>query len=139
VGGFALLVWLFKGGAVVNFVSETVLVGFKCGVALYLASTQLPKLFGIQGTHGDFWERMVTSWRTWTIPIRLRSCSGSAALAVLVLGKIVLPNRPVALLVVGAGSPRRAPSTWARTASSCSAMCRRESLCPGCRPWAGPT
>ena len=34
------------------------MIGFKCGVALYLASTQLPKLFGIKGGHGDFWERM---------------------------------------------------------------------------------
>ncbi len=32
--------------------------GFKTGVALHLASTQLPKLFGFEGSHGDFWERM---------------------------------------------------------------------------------
>jgi MFS superfamily sulfate permease-like transporter len=38
-------------GAVVNFFSETVLVGFKCGVAFFLASTQLPKLFGFGGPH----------------------------------------------------------------------------------------
>ena len=47
-----------RAGAIVNFFSETVLVGFKCGVALFLASTQLPKLFGFSGSHGDFWERM---------------------------------------------------------------------------------
>src|SRR5687768_5778119 len=43
----ALLAWLFKAGVIVKFISETVLIGFKAGVALYLASTQLPKLFGI--------------------------------------------------------------------------------------------
>ena len=32
------------------------MTGFKCGVALFLASTQLPKLFGFHGAHGDFWE-----------------------------------------------------------------------------------
>src|ERR1700752_4204797 len=58
VAALALLVWLFRGGAVVNFVSETVLIGFKAGVALYLASTQLPKVFGIKGAHGSFWERI---------------------------------------------------------------------------------
>ena len=48
-----------RAGAIVNFFSETVLVGFKCGVALFLASTQLPKLFGFSGGHGgDFWDRM---------------------------------------------------------------------------------
>src|SRR5258705_5130852 len=29
VAGFALLVWLFDGGSIVNFVSETVMLGFK--------------------------------------------------------------------------------------------------------------
>ena len=57
VAVLAFLSWLVKAGVVVDFISETVLVGFKCGVALYLASTQLPKLFGFKGAHGDFWER----------------------------------------------------------------------------------
>ena len=52
----AFLAWLVKAGSIVNFISESVLVGFKCGVALFLASTQLPKLFGIHGAHGNFWE-----------------------------------------------------------------------------------
>ncbi len=62
--GTALLVacsrfiaWLARAGVIVNFISESVMTGFKCGVALFLASTQLPKLFGFQGAHGDFWER----------------------------------------------------------------------------------
>src|SRR5215831_98788 len=55
VGVIALLAWLVKAGAVVNFISETVLVGFKAGVALYLTSTQLPKLFGFKGGEGSFW------------------------------------------------------------------------------------
>src|SRR6187402_3714147 len=52
----AFLAWLAKAGAIVNFISESVMTGFKCGVALFLASTQLPKLFGIHGAHGSFWE-----------------------------------------------------------------------------------
>ena len=57
VAAFALIARLFRGGAVVNFISESVLIGFKCGVALYLASSQLPKLCGVKGGHGDFWEK----------------------------------------------------------------------------------
>ena len=57
MAALAFLAWLVKAGVVVNFISETVMVGFKAGVALYLASTQLPKLFGFKGAHGDFWER----------------------------------------------------------------------------------
>src|SRR5207247_145060 len=57
VGVLAFIAWLAKAGVIVNFISESVLVGFKCGIALFIASTQLPKLFGFKGSHGDFWER----------------------------------------------------------------------------------
>src|SRR4029453_12352837 len=57
VGGLGFIAWLAKGGGIVNFISESVLVGFKCGIAFFKASTQLPKLFGFKGAHGDFWER----------------------------------------------------------------------------------
>jgi high affinity sulfate transporter 1 len=103
VAVIALLAWLARAGAVVNFISESVLVGFKCGVGLYLASTQLPKLFGFKGGEGSFWARMgyflshlsETNWASFAI--------GAAALAVLVLGKVFLKNKPVALFVVVAG------------------------------------
>src|SRR6266550_1563331 len=42
VAALALLAYAVRAGTIVNFFSETVLVGFKCGVALFLASTQLP-------------------------------------------------------------------------------------------------
>src|SRR6516162_6533915 len=42
----AFVAWLVRAGVIVNFISESVMTGFKCGVALFLASTQLPKLFG---------------------------------------------------------------------------------------------
>src|SRR5688572_27286225 len=44
VAAIALAAWIFRAGAVLNFISEPVMIGFKCGVALFLASTQLPKL-----------------------------------------------------------------------------------------------
>jgi len=51
----AFIAWLAKAGVLVHFISESVMAGFKCGVALFLASTQLPKLFGFHGAHGSFW------------------------------------------------------------------------------------
>jgi high affinity sulfate transporter 1 len=99
--GFAA--WLVSAGSAVGFFSETVLVGFKAGLALYLASTQLPKLFGFKGTHGDFWERSVYFiahlGETHTASVLL----GLAALAALIVGKLWLKNRPVAFFVVVAG------------------------------------
>src|ERR1043166_8447840 len=52
----AFIAWLARAGVMVHFISESVMTGFKCGVALFLASTQLPKLFGFHGAHGSFWE-----------------------------------------------------------------------------------
>ena len=99
----AFIAWLAKAGSIVNFISESVMVGFKCGVALFLASTQLPKLFGIHGAHGNFWENSGNFLKHLheTNPASLTI--GCIALAVLVLGKIFLKNKPVALFVVVGG------------------------------------
>jgi sulfate permease, SulP family len=99
VGVLALLAWLVRAGAIVDFVSESVMIGFKAGIALVLASTQLPKLCGFKGTHGDFWERMGHFVSHAGAALGL----GAAALALLLLGKRFLANRPVALFVVIGG------------------------------------
>jgi len=101
VAAVALVAWAVRAGVVVNFISETVLIGFKSGVALFLASTQLPKLFGFQAAHaGGFWERIGAFLshlgETNTSSLAL----GVAALVLLALGKRFLPNKPVALVVV---------------------------------------
>src|SRR5215471_9190665 len=103
VGAIALLAWLVKAGAVVNFISESVLVGFKCGVGLYLACTQLPKLFGFKGGEGSFWARMGHFLSHLDETNRAALAIGAAALAVLMLGKVFLKNKPVALFVVVGG------------------------------------
>src|SRR5215470_19806557 len=56
VGVIAFIAWLAKAGVLVHFISESVMTGFKGGVAFFLASTQLPKLFGFRTPHGSFWE-----------------------------------------------------------------------------------
>ena len=102
-GVIAFIAWLARAGSAVNFISETVLIGFKAGVALHLASTQLPKLFGVKGGHGDFWERMGVFFQHVGETNSTSLALGGAALAVLILGKKFLPNKPVALLVVIGG------------------------------------
>jgi sulfate permease, SulP family len=103
VAALGLLAWLLRAGSLVSFISETVMTGFKTGVALHLASTQLPKLLGFKGSHGDFWERMghVLAHLGDTNPTSL--AVGVSALGLLILGKRLLPNRPVSLLVLVAG------------------------------------
>ena len=102
VGAIAIGAWLVRAGAAVGFFSDTVLVGFKAGLALYLASTQLPKLLGFKGSHGDFWERLshLVSHLGDTHVVSM--LVGVAALGVLLSGKIWLKHRPVAFVVVAA-------------------------------------
>ncbi len=100
VAAIALLAWLVKAGSIVNFISESVMLGFKSGVALYLGSTQLPKLFGFKGSHGDFWERMHYFIKHIGNTNYYALVFGLCALTVLILGKIFLKNRPLAILVV---------------------------------------
>jgi len=103
VGVLAFIAWLARAGVIVNFISESVLVGFKCGIALFIASTQLPKLFGFKGSHGDFWNRSGYFFSHLGDTNSASLLLGVSAVIVLVLGKRFLKNKPVALFVVIAG------------------------------------
>jgi MFS superfamily sulfate permease-like transporter len=99
----ALITWLTRAGNVTDFISETVMVGFKAGVAFYLASTQLPKLFGFKGAHGDFWDRIGYFFGHLGDTNTLALALGVGALVLLLLGKFLLPNRPVTIVVLVGG------------------------------------
>ena len=99
----AFIAWLAKAGVMVNFISETVMVGFKCGVALFLASTQLPKLFGFHGAHGSFWENTGFFFKHLNETNSISLLVGGIALTLLILGKIFLKHKPVALFIVIGG------------------------------------
>jgi len=103
VAFLAFIAWLSKAGAIVNFISESVMTGFKCGVALFLASTQLPKLFGLHGAHGSFWENTGHFFGHLDETNVASLAIGGSSLAVLIAGKILWRNKPVALLVVIGG------------------------------------
>jgi MFS superfamily sulfate permease-like transporter len=54
----ALLAGLLRLGFLASFISEPVLKGFIIGLALTMIAGQLPKLFGVEGTGGDFFEKL---------------------------------------------------------------------------------
>ncbi len=102
-GLIAFIAYVARAGVLVEFISETVLTGFKLGIALVLISTQLPKIFGFHGSHGNFFER-ISAWvmqlgQTNWISLLL----GLGALVLLIAGKKYLVNRPVAVFVVIGG------------------------------------
>jgi sulfate permease, SulP family len=97
---FFVVAWLLRLSVIVNFISESILVGFKAGAAISIISTQLPKLFGVKGGGEDFFSRV------WMVIQQLGDTNlvvlavGVAAILLLVMGNKWLPGRPVALGVV---------------------------------------
>ena len=100
VGVMCVVAWIFRLSSLVNFISETILLGFKAGAALTIALTQLPKLFGVKGGGEQFFERIsVLAGQLSDTNVAVLSV-GLVALALLLMGEKFLPGRPVALLVV---------------------------------------
>lgn len=100
VAGLFVLAWLLRLSVIVNFISESILTGFKAGAALAIAVTQLPKLFGVPGGGNSFFGRV------WLFGQQLGQTNlvvlavGLVAIVLLVAGDKWLPGRPVALVVV---------------------------------------
>ena len=59
VGAFLVLASVLRIGFVANFISESVLVGFKAGIGLVIVVDQLPKLIGIHFDKGSFLENLL--------------------------------------------------------------------------------
>ncbi len=95
-----VLAWLFSLSSLVNFISETVLLGFKAGAAITIATTQLPKLLGVPGGGESFFERAAVLVRQLGQTNLAVLGFGLAAIAFLVAGERFFPGRPVALVVV---------------------------------------
>jgi SulP family sulfate permease len=96
----ALLARLLRLGFLVNFISEPVLLGFSSGAALYIGATQLPKLFGLHGCLGEFFERIacvVVNINEAHLPSLIL---GLTAITVLLLGEHFYHKLPWSLIVV---------------------------------------
>ena len=100
VAGVFALAWLLRLSVLVNFISESILTGFKAGAALVIASTQLPKLFGVKGGGDDFFTRIGHLVQQVPATSLLTLAIGVGAILLLLLGEKFLPGRPVALGVV---------------------------------------
>ncbi len=100
VAALYFLVWLFRLSVIINFISDSILVGFKAGAALLIASTVLPSLLGVPKPRGNFcaflWRLLQELGATNPLVLAI----GVVALALLIWGEKLLPRRPIALMVV---------------------------------------
>jgi SulP family sulfate permease len=100
VAGLSVLAFALRLSTLTDFISETILLGFKAGAALTIASTQLAAFFGLPGGGDNFFERIFSVGAQLGQLNPAIAAVGLTALALLVCGEIYLPGRPAALLVV---------------------------------------
>ncbi len=100
IAGMCLLAWILRLSSLVDFISETILLGFKAGAAITIITTQLPKLLGVKGGGERLFERLGILWQQLPQTNTAVLGFGLAVIAILVLGERFLPGRPVALFVV---------------------------------------
>jgi high affinity sulfate transporter 1 len=96
----SVLAYVLRLSSIINFISETVLTGFKAGAAILIGLTQLPKLFGVPGGGETFISRL-TALITQLPDTRLVVLIfGIAAIALMIAGNKLWPGKPVAIIVV---------------------------------------
>ncbi len=103
VGIIFLLCGLARLGFVIAFISHSVMTGFVFGLAIYIAASQVPKLFGLSRAHGDtlfqLWhlvgELGAANWVTFAI--------GAGGLALLYIIEARAPRAPGPLMIMAAG------------------------------------
>jgi sulfate permease, SulP family len=100
MAGLFLVAYIIRLSALINFISDTILTGFKAGAALVIASTQLPKLFGIAGSGNSFLDRisyLIFHLGETNVTVLI---FGVTALILLLLGNRYLKGKPVSLIIV---------------------------------------
>jgi high affinity sulfate transporter 1 len=100
IAAMCVVAWLLRLSSLVNFISETILLGFKAGAALTIGLSQLPKLFGVTGGGEGFFERLVILGGQIPETNLAVLTFGLVALALLLLAEKFLPGKPAALFVV---------------------------------------
>ncbi|MDD2197420.1 MAG: sulfate permease [Bacteroidales bacterium] len=98
--GMSLLAYFLRLSGIINFISDTVMLGFKAGAALAIATTQLPKLFGVPGGGKSFFTRLVALVQQWPQFNYYVLGFGVVVLVLLFMGEKFFPGRPIAILLV---------------------------------------
>ena len=102
VGGFQLMLGLFRLGVLVDFLSHPVVVGFTNGAAIIIATSQLSKLFGVTVESSE--HHYETVWRVLVEASQnthmLTLVMGIVALAIMILLKKYAPKVPGVLTAV---------------------------------------
>ncbi|OFX90092.1 MAG: hypothetical protein A2W99_17350 [Bacteroidetes bacterium GWF2_33_16] len=96
----SILSYILRLSSIINFISETVLLGFKAGAAITIGLTQLPKLFGVTSSGHGFYGRLVDLFGQLPDTNIYVLLFGIVAIVLMILGEKLLPGKPIAIIVV---------------------------------------
>jgi len=100
VAAMSVAAWLLRLNQLVNFISEPILIGFKAGVALTIASKQLPHLLGIELHTSGFFKSLTALVRHLGEIHPLTALFGVGALVLILVLETRVPGGVVVLGVV---------------------------------------
>ena len=98
-----LLARVLRLGFVANFISASVLTGFKTGIGLVIVFDQLPKLFGIHITKVGFFRDILSLAHHLPETSLVTLAVAGATFAVLITMERLWPHSPAPLVAVGGG------------------------------------
>ena len=114
VGLFLVIAGLLRLGFLSSFISRPVLAGFKIGMGMTIAASQLGKIMGVSVSGETFFPKIASAasqieeTNIWTLAIALTS------FAALLIVKRSVPRLPGPLLVFVAGRPLWQSRSWKR-------------------------
>jgi SulP family sulfate permease len=96
----SIFAYILRLDSIINFISETVLVGFKAGAALTIMLTQLPKFFGVPGGGTNFFNRFGAIFEQLPDTNFYVLVFGLLAFVMILAGEKLFHGKPIAILVV---------------------------------------
>ena len=100
VAGMSFLAYILRLSSIINFISETVLVGFKAGAAITIGLTQLPKIFGVAGGGDGFLSRITILVSQLSETNTTVLIFGITGIVLLIAGEKLFPGKPIAVIIV---------------------------------------
>jgi SulP family sulfate permease len=100
LAAMSFLAYILHLDSIINFISETVLTGFKAGAALVIMATQLPKLFGVSGGGTNFFSKLADLAHKLPDTNFYVLVFGIIAFLLIFLGEKYFKGKPIAIYVV---------------------------------------
>jgi SulP family sulfate permease len=96
----SFLAYVLRLDSIINFISETVLTGFKAGAALTIMLTQLPKLFGVSTGGTNFFSKLADLFHKLPDTNFYVLIFGVIAFLLIFFGEKYFKGKPIAIYVV---------------------------------------